>query len=115
MLPPIPTLAMSRTSSQSIPIILIKSPRKHHHPQQKHRAHNLHRKCRSPILTQRIILQPHQRRFTGPHPRYVPIAIGIDAAFGPVQHNGQLDQAGEPEDEADEGADDDDGGGEILL
>lgn len=99
----------------SIPFILSNPPRQNHHPQQKHRANDLHRKRRSPILTQTVILQPDQSGFAGAYTGNVAVAVGVNAASGPVQHDGKLDQAGEPEDEADEGTDDDNGGREVLL
>lgn len=47
--------------------------------------------------------------------RCVGVAVAVHTALGAVELNGGFDQAGEPEDEEDEGAEDDDAGEELAL
>lgn len=100
----------------SIEIILINLPRHDHHPQQKHRPHNVERKRRLPILTDALRLQPRQRRLPVRYAgaRLVEVAVAVYGARGAVELDAGFDEAGEEEDEEDEGAEDDDAGEELA-
>lgn len=84
--------------------------RHNHHPKQKHRSYNLKSKRRPPLLTNAIILQPSQRFLALPGRRADHGAKGADGIQGPVEKDGSLDKAGEPEDEEDEGAENNNSG-----
>ena len=102
---------------ESIKIILIDLIRHNHHPQQKHRPHNIKRKHGLPVLTYPPRLHPRQRRLPvcEPEVRLVQIAVAVDGACGAVELDGGLDEAGEEEDEEDEGAQDYYSGEELTL
>ena len=97
--------------SNLIIFILINLPRHHHHPQQKHRAHQIQRERRLPIIADPLRLQIRQRRLSLPvhvsAARFVEVAVEIHAARGAVELDGGFDQPGQEEDEEDEGAEHD--------
>ena len=103
-------------SLKIIPINLIAH---NHHPQQKHTPNNIKRKHRFPITTDALRLQIRQRRL--PLPVRVPgaggidVAVGVYGAGGAVKLDGCFDEAGEDEDEEDEGAEHYDAGEELAL
>lgn len=111
--------------TQSLKFIPINLPTHDHHPQQKHTTHNIHRKDRLPIITQPQSLQIRQRRLSLPRRRTpiipattrlrISIAIAVDAVLGTVELDGGFYQAGEVEDEEDEGDEQDDAGEELAL
>ena len=104
------------SSFKIIPINLITH---HHHPQQKHTPNNIKGKDRFPITTNPLRLQIRQRRL--PLPVRVPGAGGVDVAVGiygtggAVELDGCFDEAGEEEDEEDEGTEHYDAGEELAL
>ena len=84
----------------------------HHHPNQKHGPNNPKRENRQPTLARCILLQPGQRIDGGAlelqvvsMPEDVEVAVAVDISRGPEELDGGLDDAGDVEDEEDEGAD----------
>lgn len=97
-------------------------PRNHtsnnNHPHQKHRPHNPKREHGQPTLTRRVLLQPGQRLHV--HPGIfsvidVQIAVTVDIPRGPEELDRGFDEAGEIEDEEDEGGDGYYAGDEVAL
>lgn len=97
----------SRTDS-SIVLVPVDLIRHHHHPEQKHRAHDLERERGLPRLADAVGLQPGQGRFALARAGPDQVAVAADALLGAVEQDRRLDQAGEPEHEEDEGAQYDD-------
>lgn len=103
--------------NQSIKIVLVDLIRHDHHPEQKHRPDDVERKHRLPVLADALRLQPGERRLpvgdaaAGP----VEVAVRVDGTRGAVELDGGFDEAGQEEDEEDEGAQDDDAGEELAL
>ena len=104
-----------RERKKSLEIIPIDLPRHDHHPEQKHRSHDQQREHGLPIITYALRLQPRQRGRARAVTRCVRVAVAVHTALGAVQLYRGLDQAGEPKDEEDEGAEDDDAGEELAL
>lgn len=94
------------SSPSSIKIVLIDLIRHDHHPEQKHRPDDIEREHRLPVLADALRLQPGERRLAvgeaaaGP----VEVAVVIHGTGGPVELDGGFDEAGQEEDEEDEGA-----------
>ena len=103
----------------SFKIISINLITHHHHPQQKHTPHNIKRKHGFPITTDPLRLQIRQRRLPLPariaRAGCVDVAVGIYGTGGAVELDGGFDEAGEEEDEEDEGAEHYDAGEELAL
>lgn len=82
-------------------------PTQHQHPHQKHRADDPKRKHRLPLLANTPLLQPGQsieiQRVLGVV-EDIRLAVPVDVTFGPEELYGRLDDAGDVEDEQDEGA-----------
>ena len=102
---------------RSIKIILINLVRHHHHPQQEDRPDDIKRKRGLPVIADALRLQPRERRLPvgQARARAVEVAVAVDGARGSVELDGGLDEAGQEEDEEDEGAEDNDAGEELPL
>ena len=96
------------TSSLVAILSLRHHPRQHNHINQKHRPHNPKGKHRLPTLANTPLLQPRQGIDTEIFRRLVEdegLALGIYVTGGSKELDRGFDQAGEVEDEEDEGAD----------
>lgn len=111
------SLLSNRSTPPSFKIIIVNLIGHHHHPQQKHAPDQIHGERGLPIITNP--LRRHIRERGLPVLQAaggaVHVAVHVDAALGPVELDRGLDQAGQEEDEEDEGAEHDNPGEELPL
>jgi len=95
-------------NSSSVPITATRNhTTKHQHPHQEHRANNPERERRLPLLADAALLQPRERVEVQAVLRVVEdvgLAVAVDVALGPEELDCGCDDAGDVEDEQDEGA-----------
>ena len=103
-----PPASIKGCSIASIKIIPLDLPRHNHHPEEQDGADEQEGKAGFPALADIVLLEPGEgvdglagEDLAGD----VADAVVVDGALGAPEDDGGFDEAGEPEDEEDEGAD----------